>query len=40
MVILQELSLSHVTEFYEEDIGWTLCGMLSSALSKDFRHNH
>lgn len=28
------------TEFFEENLGWQFCGLISSALSKDFRQNH
>ena len=33
-------SVMRLKEFYEENIGRTFCGILSSALSKDFRQNH
>lgn len=33
-------SVMNLKEFYEENVGRTFCGILSSALSKDFRQNH
>ena len=33
-------SVMNLKEFYEENIGREFCGILSSALSKDFRQNH
>lgn len=33
-------SVMRLKEFYEENVGRTFCGILSSALSKDFRQNH
>ena len=33
-------SVMRLKEFYEENIGREFCGILSSALSKDFRQNH
>ena len=33
-------SVMRLKEFYEENVGKTFCGILSSALSKDFRQNH
>jgi len=33
-------SVMRPKEFYEENVGRTFCGILSSALSKDFRQNH
>ena len=33
-------SVMRLKEFYEENVGRTFSGILSSALSKDFRHNH
>ena len=33
-------SVMRLKEFYEENIGRTFCGILSSGLSKDFRQNH
>ena len=33
-------SVMRLKEFYEENLGRTFCGILSSALSKDIRRNH
>ena len=33
-------SVMNLKEFLEENIGRAFCGILSSALSKDFRQNH
>ena len=33
-------SVMRLKEFYESNVGRTFCGILSSALSKDFRQNH
>ena len=33
-------SVMNLKEFYEENVGATYCGIISSALSKDFRQNH
>jgi len=33
-------SVMRLKEFYEENVGRTFCGILSSALSQDFRQNH
>ena len=33
-------SVMRIKEFYEENVGRSFCGILSSALSKDFRQNH
>lgn len=33
-------SVMNLKEFYEENIGKEFCGIISSALSKDFRQNH
>jgi hypothetical protein len=33
-------SVMNLKEFLEENIGRTFCGILSSALSKDFRQKH
>ena len=33
-------SVMRLKEFYEDNVGRTFCGILSSALSKDFRQNH
>ena len=33
-------SVMNIKEFYEENLGWQFCGLISSALSKDFRQNH
>ena len=33
-------SVMNLKEFYEENVGRTFFGILSSALSKDFRQNH
>lgn len=33
-------SVMRLKEFYEENVGAKFCGIISSALSKDFRQNH
>ncbi len=33
-------SVMNIKEFYEENIGKEFCGIISSALSKNFRQNH
>ena len=33
-------SVMNLKEFYESNVGRSFCGILSSALSKDFRQNH
>ena len=33
-------SVMNIKEFYEENLGWQFCGLISSALSKNFRQNH
>ena len=33
-------SVMNIKEFYEENIGREFCGIISSALSKNFRQNH
>lgn len=33
-------SVMRTKEFMEENLGWQFCGLISSALSKDFRQNH
>ena len=33
-------SVMNIKEFYEENLGWQFCGLISSALSKDFKRNH
>ncbi len=40
ITILHRYSVMRTKEFLEDNLGWQFCGLISSALSKDFRENH